>query len=94
MRRYVFQDGFDSDQCGQTVETACKTMNPILEQLHTMHSFVSQDLLDQVEDVWRNVLDEFQSWENVVPAEPTFSTSIPTVPWDTRYVFENDSDLM
>ena len=61
MRRYVFQDGIDSDQCGQTAETACKTVNPMLGQLHTLHPFVNQNLLNPVEDVWKKVLDQFQS---------------------------------
>ena len=81
MRRYVSQDAFDSDQCGQTAETACKTVNPVLEQLHTMNSFVNKDLLDQVEDVWRKVLDKFQSildqweeWEYVPRPRQPFST--------------------
>ena len=82
MRRYVSEDGFDSDQCGQKPETACKTMTPVLQQLHTLNSFVNQNLLDQVEDVWRNILDEFQSifdqaeeeWENVSPPVRTIST--------------------
>ena len=105
VRRYVSQDGFDTDQCGQTTESACKTMTPILEQLHTLNSFVSPDLLDQVEDIWRDVFDQFQSifdqveeWRNGPPPPPvqtlsTTSTIIKTEPWITRYVFlENYPD--
>ena len=61
MRRYVSENGIDSDQCGQTFEAACKTMTPVLEQIHTLNSFVSPDLLDQVEAVWTRVSDQFQS---------------------------------
>ena len=104
MRRYVSQDGFDSDQCGQTTETACKTLTPVLEQLHAMNSFVSPDLMDQVKDVWRKVYEKFQSifdqveeWRNgpVVHPLPTPPPVVTAGLWDTRYVFlEKYSDFM
>ena len=101
IRRYVSQDGFDSDQCGQTTETACKTLTPLLEQLHAMNSFVSPDLLGQVKDVWRNVFDQFQSifdqeegWENVPPLAHLLSTPPAVVTTNTRYVLEDYSDLI
>ena len=97
MRRYVSKDGFDSDQCGQNATNACKTIPHIIKQLHTVNSFVSQDLVDQIEDVWRKVLDEFQSiFEQMEgrkdepdPVQP-FSTPPPVVTmeqWQTRYIF-------
>ena len=59
LRRYLSENGIDSDQCGQTAETACKTLTPVLDQIHTLESFVSPDILDQVKDVWRDVFDQF-----------------------------------
>ena len=61
MRRYVSENGIDSDQCGQTAETACKTLTPVLEQMHAMKSFVSPDLLDKVENVWKWTLEKLKS---------------------------------
>ena len=104
VRRYVSENGIDSDQCGQTAETACESMTPLTEQLNTLNSFVSPDLLDQVKDVWRKVYDKFQSifdpmeeWRNgpVVHPLPTPPPVVTTGLWDTRYVFlENYSDFM
>ena len=66
MKHYISENGTDFDQCGQSVETACKTLTPLLKQLDTLHPFVNQNLLNQVEDVWKQVLDQFQSAINYI----------------------------
>ena len=61
MRRYISENGTDSDQCGQTAKTACKTMTNLLEQSHRNNPFVDPDLLDQVENVWDPIFNQFWS---------------------------------
>ena len=84
MKKYVSEYGFDSDQCGPTTETACKTVNHVLEQLHTMNSFINQDLLDQVKDVWRTVFEPFQSIHDQADWHHYF---LPPFPRQNTYVF-------
>ena len=84
MKKYVSEYGFDSDQCGPTTETACKTVYHVLEQLHAMNSFINQDLLDQVKDVWRTVFEPFQSIDDKVDWYYYF---LPPFPWQNTYVF-------
>ena len=74
MRRYISEKGIDSDQCGQSAKTACKTLTPVLEELHTLNSVVSPDLLDQVEDVWRQTLKKLQG---PIDPETLFSQMFP-----------------
>ena len=61
MRQYISENGTDSNQCGQTAETACKTMTPLLKQSHRDNSFVNPDLLDQLENVWDQLLNQFRA---------------------------------
>ena len=66
-----------------------------MKELHTVHSFLNQDLLDQVEDVWRKGSDKFQSifeqmegWDVVpVPARPIPTPSVPIGLWQNGYIF-------
>ena len=81
MRRYISENGTDSNQCGQTVETACKTMTPVLEQSHTGNSFVDPDLLDKVDNVWAQVFNQIwiivNDTDNLIPISYPSPTLMP-----------------
>ena len=84
MKKHVSEDGYDSDQCGPTSETACQTVNRVLEELHTMNLFINQELLDQVKDVWGRVFEPFQRIHDQMDWSYYF---LPPFPWQNTYVF-------
>ena len=72
--------GTNSDQCGQKAETACKTVAPILKQIRTL-TFVSPDLLEQVEEVWRQLRQKLHSPPDLRPFDLSSNRSLlPTSP--------------
>ena len=89
MRRYISENGTDSDQCGQTAKTACKTVTPLLEQSHRDNPFVDPDLLQQVQNVWGQILNQFPFY--LGPEIPPDFTQICTKEQTMNYNFFDDT---
>ena len=61
VRQYVSENGTDSDQCGQSPESPCRTVTPVIRQLGTITPLATLDLLGQVKDVWTGASKQFQN---------------------------------
>ena len=93
VRWYVFENGTDLDQCGQSVQAACRTMDQVIRQLGTITPLATLDLLGQVEDVWTGASEQIQNASDYLdkyhysgmpvlqefPALPQLTTNV--LPW-------------
>ena len=56
--RYVSESGADTDGCGETAETPCLTMHPVLAQLLAQQPVVPPDLRSNITEVWNRAIDD------------------------------------
>ena len=55
--RYVSDSGTDTDGCGQTDETACQTMRPVLTELSAQQTLVPAEIIARIDKVWKKFID-------------------------------------
>ena len=55
--RYVSETGADTDGCGETVETPCRTMHPVFAQLLAQPLLIPLNLSRRVAEVWNKSIN-------------------------------------
>ena len=60
MKWYISENGTNSEQCGRSAESPCRTISPVVRQFDTITTFASIDMLDQVADVWIKASEQLQ----------------------------------
>ena len=61
MKWYISENGIDSDQCGRSAMSPCRTLDSVVGKFHTITTIVNPDLVAQVEDVWRQAAGQYQN---------------------------------
>ena len=53
---FVSESGADTDGCGKTAETPCRTMSPVLAQLSTEQVLIPPDPVVKLDEVWYRMI--------------------------------------
>ena len=56
--RFISESGVDTDGCGESAETPCRTMHPVFAQLLVEEKGAPPDLMRRIEEVWNKAIDE------------------------------------
>ena len=59
--RFVSESGVDTDGCGETAVTACRTMHPVFTQLLAQQAIVPPELRVRIDKVWNRAIDDLAS---------------------------------